>query len=167
MEHDLFNQLAEICRNSNGEEVYSYYEKTCGDSLSDRHNMISAEGEMFHPQFIYFVNEEEKIIYIEHGWERDVIDCIYHGAAHQILFKFKEDYYHYDAFTFSDAEYPNEDDYDSKKDYEEVLDEYYDDLEKWNSEHEIIINTSDIFEVLKAFDEMEQKIHHETYFSGL
>lgn len=141
----LFKELVTICKESGAKLVQGYYGDTCYNSLASYNSMVSTQSDYFWPHFIYFIDEDEKIIYLEHGWEE---------GAHQILLKFNENLYHYDfyelPYDFEEHQYPQESDYNTKTQYEKAESKYWSFWDNWNEQHTININT-DIFTVLKEF----------------
>lgn len=157
----LFNELVKICKDSGAKLVQGYYNDTCFNSLRSYSSMVSTQGDYFCERSIYFIDEDEKIIYLEHGW------C---DGAHQILLKFNENLYHYDFFELPsdrlDRQYPEKSDYNTKAQYEKAEREYWLFWENWNEKHIIDINT-DIFTVLRQFDEKEDEQSRRTFFSNI
>ena len=137
----LFNELVSIIKNCGAEEVNTYINCTCRDTLSHyrKSTLISNCPELndpyFYNRYIYFIDENERIIYMEYGKG-------YHYAK-QMLLNFTKDTYHYDTYTTPrESDYPDDDgtiDWDSWWD-------------RWMSHYEEIIDINEPFTVLKTFD---------------
>ena len=157
----LFKELVKICKDSGAELVQGYYNDTCFNSLRLYSSMVSTQSDYFWERSIYFIDENEKIIYLEHGWG--------HGA-HQILLKFNENLYHYDFYELPydrlDHPYPQNSNYNTKVQYEKAVNDYWSFWHNWNEKHIIDIN-ADIFTVLKQFDEKEDEQSRRTFFSNI
>lgn len=158
----LFEELVKICKESGAKPVNRYYDDTCCNSLIPYSTLISHQSDYFWEQFIYLIDEDEKIIYLEHGWG---------WGAHQILLKFNENSYHYDfyelpSYGLDEHQCPEESDYDTKEQYKKAEHEYFSFWENWNEQHTVDINT-DIFTVLKQFDQNEYDQSWRTFFSNI
>ena len=136
----LFNELVPIIKNCGAKEVNTYISCTCRDTFSyEKSTLISNWPEnddpYFYNQYIYFIDENEKIIYMEY--------CK-NNLAEQILLNFTKDIYHYDTYVI-----PNSSDY--PEDPDEVMD-WNDWWDQWIDSHEEIINTNEPFTILKTFN---------------
>ena len=157
----LFEELVKICKKSGAKPVNRYYDDTCCNSLISYSTLVSHQSDYFLERFIYFIDKDEKIIYLEHGWSR---------GAHQILLKFNENSYHYDFYELpyglDEHQYPEESDYDTEVQYKKAEHEYFSFWENWNKQHTIDTN-ADIFTVLKQFDQNEDDQSGRTFFSNI
>ena len=158
----LFKELVKICKDSGAKLVQGYYNDTCDNSLRSYSSMVSTQSDFFWDRSIYFIDEDEKIIYLEHGWG---------DGAHQILLKFNENLYHYDLCELPHDRldnhlYPQKSKYNTQAQYEKAINEYLLFWERWHEQHTIDINT-DVFTVLKQFDEKEDEQSRRTFFSNI
>ena len=138
----LFNELVPIVKNCGAEEVNTYISCTCGEAFGVEalitHDQLYV-GPCFNIQYIYFIDENEKIIYMEEcskGSDR----------AYQMLLNFTKDIYHYDTFTA-----PNRNELPSEDKYEDIgyMQNWWN---KWFESHEKIIDTNEPFTILKTFN---------------
>ena len=139
----LFNELVPIVKNCGAEEVNTYISCTCGEAFGVEALITYDQlyvGPCFNTQYIYFIDENEKIIYMECGKGSG------HGHAYQMLLNFTKDIYHYDTFTA-----PNRNELPSEDKYEDI-DYMQNWWNKWFESHEKIIDTNEPFTVLKTFD---------------
>lgn len=155
----LFKAIVDVLKKSPAKAVSTYCKETCCDSLRNYNCLISTQSDYFYEKFIYFVDEKEQLIYVEHGWG---------SGAHQILLNFKINKFRYDTYEYPDdpEEYPDSDDFDSEEEYEAAEEAYLDFWEEWNDEHDIEFS-GNIFKVLAEFDKLEEESFNGALFTSI
>ena len=146
----IFDDLVRICKDNNFRQVHEYFSETCVESLGYYHSAISHQSDFFWEQKMYFCDEEKKIFYMENGWGK---------GAEQILLDFKNNTYRYDSYELpSEQELgekgigtapPMECDYESETAYKTAEKEYFAFWEEWNEEHNKIVQSNNVFPILK------------------
>ena len=138
----LFNELVQIIKNCGAKEVNTYLTCNCSNAPFYLEELIVYEdryGCGFHTQYIYFIDENEKIIYMEYGKDSK-------NYARQMLLNFTKDIYHYDTCTLPNhKELPSPDKFDDL----DYMQNYWD---NWFKSHEKIIDTNEPFTILKTFN---------------
>lgn len=133
----LYDELVRICKESDAVKISKPYYELCRSSLSHYSSPISTQSDFFYEQFVYAVDEDKKIIYMERGWQK---------GAHQLLLDFVHNDFRYDTYQMPEDFYLGNPAYRNRDDW----------WEDWVNKNEKIIE-DDIFACLEAFDKTEAR----------
>ena len=144
---ELFQAVKEACEKSGAKKVDWRYEETSCESLASYSTRISTQSDHFYEQFVYNIDEEAKIIYMERGWA---------SGAQQLLLDFGNNKYHYDTYEMPEDYYNGN----------PAFDENYD-WETWVEEHEVDKTSNEFFTILRCFDLMEEESFNGSIFGDI